>query len=181
MKLILIEIVRQKKFVLLLALFLILLNAAFMLFMTSYQEPALVSSRSKWSELRNLVARAGHADASSLYRRGKADLETLNTRVPLKREFARLLGDIIETASDSGVAIGSITYKPISIKDEALLSYQLSVSVNGSYAAVKSCLADLLQNPEFMVVESVALTNGDLFIENVVMNLNLTVYLREGA
>lgn len=178
---ILLEIIRQKKFVLLLVLSLILLNVAQMLFISSYQEPALVSSRSKWSELRNLVARAGHADASTLHRRGKTDLETLNTRVPLKREFARVLSDIIETASDSGVAIGSITYKPMPIKDEALLSYQLSAAVSGDYASVKSCLADLLQNPELLVVESVSLTNSDLFVENVVMNLNITVYLREGA
>lgn len=160
---------------------LILLNAGLMLFISSYQEPALAASRSKWSELRNLVARSGHADAATLHRRGKTDLETLNGRLPLKREFARVLSNIIETASDSGVSVGSITYKPMPIKDESLLSYQLSVAVNGDYASVKSCLADLLQYPELLVIDSVSLTNTDLFVENVALNLNITVYLREGA
>ena len=109
------------------------------------------------------------------------DLEKLNSRIPPKREFARVLSDILEAASNSGVATGNISYKPLSIKDEALLSYKLSLSVSGDYAAVKSYLSDLQQNPELIVVDNVSLENSDLFSENVVLNLNITVYLREGA
>ena len=178
---ILFEIIRRKKNVLLLILGLVLVNLALMIVITSYQEPALAASRSKWSELRTLVARTGHADASALHRQGKIDLEKLNTRIPQKREFARLLGDLLESALNSGVASGPISYKPLSIKEEALLTYQLSLSVSGDYAAVKSYLSDLLQNPELVVVDNMTLTNSELYVENVVMNLNLTVYLREGA
>jgi type IV pilus assembly protein PilO len=181
MNLILLEIIRQKRFVLVFILSLIVVNIALMVVISSYQEPALSVSRSKWSKLRTLLARAGHVDASALHRQGKADLEKLNTRIPPKREFARLLSDLLETASNNGVATGAISYKPMSIKDEALLTYQLSLTVSGDYAAVKSFLSDLLQNPELMVVDNVILTNSDLFAENVVMNLNITVYLREGA
>jgi type IV pilus assembly protein PilO len=106
-----------------------------------------------------------------LYRQGVSDLEKLNSRIPLKREFARVLSDIIETTSDSGVAVGAISYKPVTIKDEALLSYQLSFAVSGDYAAVKSCLSDLQQNPELVVVDSITLANSDLYEEKVVMNL----------
>ena len=181
MKQILLEIIRQKRTVLVLVFSLIVLNAIIMVVIASYQEPALAVSRSKWGELRNLVARAGHADASSLYRQGKADLEKLNSRIPPKRDFARVLSDIIATASDSGVDTGAISYKPLSIKDEAMLSYQLSFAVSGDYASVKSFLSDLIQNPELLVVDSISLTNSDLFVENVVMTLNISVYLREGA
>lgn len=181
MKMMLLEIIRQKRLALLLSLSLLLANVALMVVLTSYQEPALVSSRSKWSELRNKVARAGRADASELYRRGKSDLEKLGTRIPPKREFARVLNDLLDATSNSGVVMGTISYKPLTIKDEGLLSYQLSFSVRGDYAAVKSCLADLQQNPELVVVDNVTLTNSDLFEEKVVMNLNITVYLREGA
>lgn len=175
------EIIRQKRVVILAALALIAVNVALMVAIGSYQEPNLAASRSKWSELRSLAARAGRADAATLHRQGMADLERLNSRIPPKREFARVLSDIIETASDSGAVIGAISYKPVLIKDEALLSYQLSLSVSGDYAAVKSCLSDLLQNPELIVVDSMSLANSDPFVEKVVMNLNITVYLREGA
>jgi type IV pilus assembly protein PilO len=181
MNLILLEIIRQKKILLLFILALIVINVALLVVIASYQEPALVTSRSKWNELRTRVARSGHADALTLYSRGKSDLEKLNTRIPPKREFARLLTELLESASNSGVTMGAISYKPLSIKDEALLSYQLALSVNGDYAAVKSYLSDLLQNPELLVVDGVSFTNSDLFVENVVMNLHVTVYLREGV
>jgi hypothetical protein len=57
----------------------------------------------------------------------------------------------------------------------------LSLSVSGGYAAVKSYLSDLQSNPELIVVDTVTFSNSDLFVENVVMDLHLTVYLREGV
>ena len=69
---ILLEVIRQKKTVILVVLLLIVVNLVFMVVIASYQEPSLAVSRSKWSELRNLVARAGHADAATLHRRGMA-------------------------------------------------------------------------------------------------------------
>lgn len=178
---VLLEILRQKRIVVAIVVSLTVLNLILMSVIASYQEPKLAASRSKWGELRTMVARAGHADALSLHRQGMADLEKLNARIPPKREFARVLSDILEAESNSGVTTGSISYKPLSIKDEALLSYKLSLAVSGDYAAVKSFLSDLQQNPELIVVDSVSLENSDLFSENVVMNLNITVYLREGA
>jgi type IV pilus assembly protein PilO len=88
---------------------------------------------------------------------------------------------LLEAAASSAVEVGAISYKPVSIKEEALLSYQLSFSVSGRYAAVKSYLSDLQKNPELIVVDTVSFSNSDLFVENVVMALHITVYLREGA
>ncbi|MBI5483411.1 MAG: type 4a pilus biogenesis protein PilO [Deltaproteobacteria bacterium] len=181
MNLILLEIIRQKRTVLTLVLVLIILNIVFMYLITAFQEPAIASARSKWSDLRNQAARSGYADAATLYRQGLVDLDKLNARIPAKREFARVLSDLLETASDNGVATDAISYKASTVKDEALLSYQLSLAVSGNYAAVKSFLSDLRQNPELVIIEGLSLTNKDLFVEHVVMNLNLTLYLREGA
>lgn len=181
MNLILLEIIRQKRTVLILVLVLIMLNIVCMYLITSFQEPALAAARSKWSELRSQAARSGHIDAAALYRQGAADLEKLGARIPAKREFARVLSDLLETASDNGVATDAISYKASALKDEALLAYQLSLAVSGDYAAVKSYLSDLRQNPELVVIEGLSLTNKDQYVEHVVMNLNLTLYLREGA
>jgi type IV pilus assembly protein PilO len=178
---ILLEILRRKRIVIAIILSLTVLNVILVSVIASYQEPKLEISRSKWIELRRLVARAGHADALSLHRQGIVDLEKLNTRIPPKREFARLISDILQAASDSGVTTGSISYKPLQIKDEALLSYKLTMAASGDYAAVKSYLSDLQQNRELIVVDSVSLENSDLFSENVVMNMSITIYLREGA
>ena len=100
---------------------------------------------------------------------------------PEKRDFARILSELLEAAASSAVEVGPISYKPVPIKEEALLSYQLSLSVSGRYAAVKSYLSDLQNSPELIVVDTVSFSNSDLFVEKVVMDLRITVYLREGA
>lgn len=175
------EIVRQKWRILGIILTLLLLNVILGVVVSAYQIPSLADLQVKWNTLRRQAAKAGQVDAATLYQQGSADLVKLKAKIPEKREFARVLSDLLEAASSSGVDVGSISYKPVQIKEEALLSYQLSLSVSGSYAAVKSYLSDLQNSPELIVVETVAFSNNDLFVENVVMELHLTVYLREGA
>ncbi|MDD2582128.1 MAG: type 4a pilus biogenesis protein PilO [Desulfuromonadaceae bacterium] len=181
MKRYILEIVRQKWRILSTILTLLLLNVALGVFVSVYQLPSLTDLQTTWNNLRMHAARAGQADPAVIYRQGSADLEKLKTRIPEKRQFARVLSDLLEAAASSAVKVGTINYKPVPIKGEGLLSYQLSISVSGRYAAVKSYLADLQKNPELVVVDAVAFSNSDLFVENVVMDLHITVYLREGA
>lgn len=176
-----IEIVRQKWRLLSIILLLLLLNVALTVLVSVYQLPSLADLQTKWSDLRRQTALAGQVDALTLYQQGSADLEKLKARIPVKREFARVLSELLEAAASSAVEVGAITYKPAQIKEEALLSYQLTLSASGGYAAVKSFLSDLQKNPELIVVDTVSFSNSDPFVENVVMNLHVTVYLREGA
>ncbi|MDU0459786.1 MAG: type 4a pilus biogenesis protein PilO [Geobacteraceae bacterium] len=178
---IMLEILRQKKFTIAMILALILLNLALFALINYYQTSALATAQERWSDLRRKAATVGRADSTSLYRQGLSDLEKLKTRIPAKREFARVLSDLMESAAGSGVQTGSISYKPQVIKEEGLLSYQLTFSVRGSYAAIKSYLADLQENPELIVVDDVAFSNNDPLVENVEMNLRITVYLQGGA
>jgi type IV pilus assembly protein PilO len=178
---ILIEILRLKKIAFVLILVLILINIALAVFINSYQTVGLVASQTKWSELRRKVASIGRTDSSTMYRQGLDGLEKIKLKIPAKREFGRVLSDLLEDASSSGVMVGSISYKPSIIKDEGLLSYQVSFQVAGGYASIKSYLADLQKNPELIVVDDIALSNSDPFVENVVMDLHITVYLQGGA
>ena len=175
------EIVRQKWRILCVILALLLLNAGLGVVVSAYQIPSLTDLQAKWNTLRRQSAGTGQLDMTALYKLGLADLEKLNAKIPEKRQFARVLSDLLEAAANSAVEIGTISYKPVPIKEEALLSYQLSLSASGGYAAVKSYLADLQKNPELILIDSVAFSNSDLFVENVVMEVHLTVYLREGA
>jgi type IV pilus assembly protein PilO len=181
MKQYLYEIIRQKWRLLSIILFLLLLNGALGIVFSVFQRPSLAVLQEKWSNLRRQAAHIGLVDAATLHRQGAADLENLKARIPEKRQFARVLNDLFEAAASSAVEVGPLSYKPVQIKEEALLSYQLSFSVSGGYAAVKSYLSDLQKIPELIVVDSVAFSNSDLFAENVVMDLKLTIYLREGA
>lgn len=181
MKRYILEIIRQKWRLLGVMLLLLLLNVILAVVVSAYQRPLVADLQTQWSNLRRQAAQSGTVDAATLHRQGGADLEKLKERIPEKRQFARVLGDLFEAAASSAVELGPLSYKPERIKEEALLSYQLSYSASGSYAAVKSYLADLQKNPELIVVDSVDFSNSDLFAENVVMNIKLSIYLREGA
>lgn len=176
-----VEIIRQKWRLLSVIMILLLLNVALGIVVSAYQLPSLADLQIKWSDLRRQTARAGMADGATLHQQGSADLKTVKMRIPEKREFARVLSELLESAASSAVEVGTISYKPVQIKEESLLSYQLSLSANGRYAAVKSYLSDLQNSRELIVVDSVAFSNSDPFVEDVVMNLRITVYLREGA
>lgn len=181
MKELIIEIARQKWRLISIIAFLLLLNVILTVVAATYQRPRLAQLQSKWTELRRSVSAAGKVDVATLHQQGTADLRALDAMIPEKRQFARVLSVFIEAATNSAVEMGAITYRPVPIKDQKLLSYQLSLSVNGTYAAVKSYLSDLQKNRELLVVDSVSFSNSDLFIENVVMDLKITIYLREGV
>lgn len=175
------EIIRQKWRVLIVLTILLLLNLILSVVVSVYQLPELSELQTKWHDLRRKDASTGQVDAVSLYKQGVADIEKLKTRIPVKRDFARVLSELYESAASSGVEVGTVSYKPTQTKDEPLLSYQLTLSVNGSYAAVKSFLSDLQSKPELLVVDTVAFSNSDIYVENVLMDLRITVYLREGV
>ena len=181
MKQVLLELLRLKKRSLIAIGVLLLSNVVIYALISGYQDSALAEAHIKWGNLRSRVAAADRGDVNVSYRQGKSDLEKIRSMVPLKREFPRVLGDILDAAASSGVATGSITYKPQVLKDEKLLAYAVTMSTSGSYAAVKSLLADLMKNRELVVVDGISLTNSDPYVESVSMELRLTVYLREDA
>lgn len=177
------ELIHQKRHLLaVLAIMLILIIGLYVI-ITAYLAPEIISSQASWADLRQRVAVAGKADVATVYRRGVDDLKKMSALVPVKRQLPRVLGDILDSAASSGVVTGTVSYKPQIVKGQDLLSYSVAMTVNGSYAAVKSFLGDLQKNSEMIVVDGISLTNSDLFEENVVMEIRLSIYLqgREGA
>jgi type IV pilus assembly protein PilO len=175
----LLELFRQKKRTLIVALVLLLLNIGLYAVTAGYIEPKISTSQALWTNLRQRIAVAGKADVATVYRRGVDDLKKLAPRFPVKRQFPRVLGDILDAAASSAVVTSNVSYKPQAIKDHDLLAYGISMTVGGSYAAVKSFLGDLQNNSEMIVIDGISLSNSDLYEENVVLDLRLTVYLQE--
>jgi type IV pilus assembly protein PilO len=178
MKQVFLELYHQKRRLLITVAALLALNIGLYVGISAYLAPSIITTQASWNDLRQRVAVAGKADVASVYRRGIDDLKKISTRIPAKRQFPRVLGDILDSAASSGVVTGAVSYKPQVVKGQDLLAYGLSMSVSGSYAAVKSYLADLQKTSELIVLDSITLTNGDLFEENVVMEIRMTVYLQ---
>jgi type IV pilus assembly protein PilO len=178
MKQVIIELISQNRRMLIAAGVVLLLNIGLQIARAYYLTPAVSKAALVEKDFRQRVAVAGRADAQNIYLRGSADLKKLSDRIPAKRQFPRVLGDILDAAASSGVVTGSVSYKPQPVKNEDLLSYSLSMSVTGGYAAIKSFLSDLQKSKELVVIDGLGLTNSDLYEENVSMDLKLTVYLQ---
>lgn len=177
---VILEIARQRRRILAAILVLLLFNSVVLVFLKGYLASAVSDAQAKWSDLRRRAAVAGQNDASTIYRRGKADLEQLKVHIPHKSQFPRLLGGIFDTAASDGVRVGAVSYKPAVVKENtALLSYGITLSVSGSYAGVKNFLADMQKSEELIVLDGMAMSNNDPYEENVIMDLRLTLYLQE--
>lgn len=181
MKTILRELFQQKRGVLLTILVLLILNLVTAFTVSWYQIPLLAASRNTWSELRRKSALAGRADAETLYRQATVDLDALSRLTPARREFPRILSDLIDSAKSCGVVMGPITYKPVVVKGQNLLHYQLVLTVSGSYAATKSFLAEVQKNKELIVIDGIGLSNSSPFEESVTLDMHISLFLREAA
>jgi len=177
MKRVLEELFRLNRRTLIAIAGLVLINVILCAVGAVWLTPALDSARRRWSDLGGRV----RGDVTEAYRQGTVDLAKIRAMIPVKRDFPRVLGDIMDAAASSGVTMGGVSYKPQAVKDEGLLAYGVTMTVNGSYAGLKSLLADLQKSRELVVIDTIALSNSDPFEENVSLELRLTVYLREGA
>lgn len=175
------EIIRQKKQLVIPLLVLLLLNIGLFLFTVMYQDSILAARGTRLTEMRRQVAAAGNRDVATVYSQGKKDLETLLQIVPQKRKFPVVLGEIMEAAHTEGVATANVAYKPSTLKEENLFSYNITMTNSGNYAQLKSFIENLQHFRQLVIVDQIIMTNSDPLAENISMELRLTVYLREGA
>jgi type IV pilus assembly protein PilO len=167
---------RLKSFICIIVL--IVINIGLYIFSSAYQEPRLVSLQRKWSETRRQAGGEAALDATAVYRQGMADLTTWRTRISPKKEFARFIGDLFETAANNTLRVGGVTYKPTLLKEENLLAYTIGFNVSGKYAAIKSFISDLARLREIAVIDNISLNSGKATEESVDLRLQLTAYFR---
>jgi type IV pilus assembly protein PilO len=156
---------------------LILVNIGLYIYSSAYLGPKLASLQKIWSEKRVLAVGGAAIDEAAVFRQGTADMATWRTRIYSKKEFARFISEIFETATNNSLKIGSITYKPDKVKGEDLLAYSIGFNVSGKYAAVKSFIADIERLREIAVINNISLS-GKTTEESIEMKLQLTAFFR---
>jgi len=166
---------RQKSFIC--VSILITINIGLYIYSSAYLEPNLVALQKEWSGKRVLAFGGTVQDTASIYRKGTSDLAIWRERIYPKKEFARFIGDLFETATNNTLTVGAINYKPEPIRDEKLLAYSIGFNVSGKYAAIKSFIADLERLRAMAVINNISL-NGKASEESVDMKLQLTAYFK---
>lgn len=171
----------RKKPWLLVIVLLLLLNISAIVALLFFQQPLLKQKKELVTEQRKGLAAQVRGDANSVYRDGKSNLDKLQTMIPLKRQFAPLLAEIMADAAECHVSSDALTYKPEHLGQKKLLVYHISLSVSGRYADIRCYLYKMQARKELMVIDSVMLKSEDPYVEKVSMDLKLTTYLRDGA
>jgi type IV pilus assembly protein PilO len=176
----LLDIVRARLKSIIILGILLILNLVLALYALFWQAPLNESLQIRRNDQQRLLA-SGGGDISAVYRQGLTDLATFQAMVPPRKSFARVVGELLEMAQNSGLTVSGVTYKPDPVASGGLIDYSLSFSVAGNYAGVKSYFADLQRFKEMVVVDHFSLGGGRTTEELVDLRLNLTVYLQAVA
>ena len=158
---------------------LLLLNISLAVYAAMIQEPRIAALQ---GELAGHRERAGVerqvATRTERYNKALADLGTVQERIYPKRDFARYLSELFDTAKKDRVSINSITYKPAMVGDGHLLDYGIGMAVSGKYGAIKQFIRDLADAQNLTVVEKIALSSGAASDEQVQLQVQLSAYFR---
>jgi type IV pilus assembly protein PilO len=176
---VLLDIVRARRAAFAAVLLLIIADAGIVLYRSYVQGPRLETLYATWSQKRRTLAAKPPGSEAEIYRRNKADLAVFNATIPPKREFVRLVGDLYETATNNGLKVGSIVYKPSLVKGQPLYDFTVTVAVAGRYAGIKSFIGDVARSRDMLVIDSVSLNNSSAEEESVGMRMDITAYMKQ--
>lgn len=161
--------------------FLLLLNAALILYLSMWQRPELAKAQTDWFAKRQAQA-GGQSPASvTRYQQGTSELELFRARLIPKKEFAAFLNRLFESAKNNSLKLQGIAYRPGAIKEEGIVTYGITFTVTGRYASAKSFISDLGRLPELVTLDTVRLNSKSQTEESVNLQVEMTAYLKEGA
>jgi type IV pilus assembly protein PilO len=156
----------------------ILANICLFLFSAFYQMPRFEKLQKQWLDKRKISTVGAGQDVSMLYQQGVKDLTTWRGRIIPKREFAKFIGTLFETATNNSLAFNGVSYKVVPLKEKGLTAYTLDFNVSGKYGAVKSFIADMGRIPEIVTIDGVSINNKAFMVDLVELKIQLTVYLK---
>jgi len=172
------QIIRERKKSFIFLSFLLIFNVGLFTYRHFYQAPKLEKLQMSLFEKRSMAKGGETRTSGAIYRDGLADISSFRERIPLKKEYTRLVGELMQTAADNSLSSGAITYRPAPLKGENLLAYTISMDVVGKYAAVKSFVFDVQHFPEIITIDALSLNGTSVTEDSVNMKVQLTAYLR---
>ena len=172
------EIILLKKKPLLALAALLAIDIGLYVYISGYQESTLTSLRDSWLAKRKQQTEGSTGSIESVYYQGVKDLAGFYDRIPPKREFARMMGDIFEIASNNGLSLKTVGYKPVTVSGGDLMAYQLSLNLSGGYAAVKSFIADIQRMREIVTIDSISLSGAGPTQESIDLKIQVSAYFR---
>jgi type IV pilus assembly protein PilO len=172
------EIFKARPRIFILIAVLLLLNIGLSVFVTLYQKPRLAEMQGNWFVKRRAATGGAAEDMAAAYMQGEKDLQIWQSRIIPKKDFARFVGGLFETARKNSLTYKGLSFKASQIKGENLAAYTIDMNVEGKYGAVKSFIADLGRKQEIMTIDNLSLSSKVETGEAIALKIQLTVYLR---
>lgn len=144
-----------------------------------WQQAALERNQALWSAKRRQVTSLNATQAGEQYRLKGEQITTLLASVPYAHEFPNVISQILDLMALNAVVSGPMTFKPNKSELDGITSYTLNCSASGNYASLKRLIADLERLDGISTLDSVSLASPDTAPGKVVLELLLTIYLRE--
>jgi Tfp pilus assembly protein PilO len=173
---IILELIKIRKKSIIAILALAIIDVSLYGLISHIQGPKLEILQKEWFEKRK--SDGGMLDKTLVFTQGKKDLAVFFSKIPPKKDFIRVTGGLFEIASNNGLKIGSVGYKPEIIKGRDILDYTLTFSVKGGYAAIKSFISDIERSPEILSIDSISLKNTGSTGDDVEFSVKISAFFK---
>jgi type IV pilus assembly protein PilO len=169
------EIVKLRKKSFALAFVLLMANALLYSYVSTVQQTKIETLQNNLLEKRRQNA-FGTENKTVVYSQGLRDLTIFRSKIPPKKEFTRVVGELFETAANNSLSVGNVGYKPELTKEGGFLVYTLTFGVTGSYAAIKSFVSDIERTQEILFIDHLSLNNTNATQESVSLKIQISAY-----
>lgn len=170
------QIILSRKRSLIALVTLVMVAFSIELFISLYQQPRLDKSRAEWAQLRAEERRgASSLSREIVYKNGQSDFAKFKGRIYPKKQFARFIAELYETADRSKLDVSTISYKPEINQKAGLIEYALGLALVGNYQQLKKFINDLETFGTLLHIDSLSFTSQGSS-EQVQLQLQFTAY-----
>lgn len=144
------------------------------------QGTLLAQQQFSWNAKRRQAALRTDAQSPAQFQNDKEKLRELYSTIPYRYEYPRVISEILDFMALRGATPGPMQYKPRKTDLNGLIAYTMNCSATGNYPGLKRLIADLERLDGISTLDAVSFSNPEPAVEMVTLDLQLTVYLREG-
>jgi hypothetical protein len=156
--------------------FLLISNIIFFLTVSGNQKTRINELQSRYNVER--ISKLVKTDNSQdLYIKAKDDIEFFKGKLAEKKDFGETAAELFAIFKKNQIEPGQTVYKPESVDMKGLFKYTTSLSIKGSYPALKAALAEIQGSRTLFCIENLSIS-GSPADNSVEMKIKIAAYFR---
>lgn len=156
--------------------FLLISNIVFFLTISGSQKRRISELQSRYNLNRN--SKTVKADnTQALYVKARDDIENFKGKLAEKKDFGETAAELFAILKKNQIETGQTVYKPENVDMKGLFKYTTSLSLKGSYPALKAALAEIQESRTLFCIENLSVSSipADNSVE---MKIKIALYYR---